>query len=191
MRMNRLGRISDWNDDRGFGFVEPNDGGSTLFFHISALSGKHARRPVIGDTVSFDILRAQDGRLRAINVRVAGACIVEKAERRYVPKRASVLARLAVLVLMSLGAYLWLSGSLSFLLPGKTTYEPREQHFATESDSRPVAVRPVVSPFSCDGRRYCSQMRSREEAVFFVRNCPGTEMDGDGDGVPCERDSRW
>jgi len=41
--------------------------------------------------------------------------------------------------------------------------------------------------FRCDGRTYCSQMRSCAEATFFLRNCPGTKMDGDNDGVPCER----
>ncbi|WP_087545397.1 excalibur calcium-binding domain-containing protein [Acinetobacter sp. WCHA29] len=45
--------------------------------------------------------------------------------------------------------------------------------------------------FKCDGRQHCSQMRSREEAEFFVRNCPNTKMDGDNDGEPCENDSRW
>jgi len=35
------------------------------------------------------------------------------------------------------------------------------------------------SGFRCDGRTYCSQMRSCEEATFFIRNCPGTKMDGD------------
>jgi hypothetical protein len=30
-------------------------------------------------------------------------------------------------------------------------------------------------------------MQSCEEAKFFLRKCPGTEMDGDGDGVPCEQ----
>ncbi|MDM1021019.1 cold shock domain-containing protein [Acinetobacter sp. VNK23] len=45
--------------------------------------------------------------------------------------------------------------------------------------------------FSCDGRQHCSQMRSYEEAVFFLRNCPNTKMDGDNDGIPCENDSRW
>jgi hypothetical protein len=43
--------------------------------------------------------------------------------------------------------------------------------------------------FSCDGRTRCSQMTSCEEATFFIQNCPGTEMDGDNDGVPCE--SQW
>lgn len=40
--------------------------------------------------------------------------------------------------------------------------------------------------FMCDGRTYCSQMRSCAEAKFFIRNCPGTKMDGDNDGRPCE-----
>jgi hypothetical protein len=43
------------------------------------------------------------------------------------------------------------------------------------------------SRFKCDGRTRCSQMTSCEEAVFFINNCPGTKMDGDNDGIPCER----
>ena len=45
----------------------------------------------------------------------------------------------------------------------------------------------VSSPYQCDGRTHCSQMRSYDEAVFFLRNCQGTRMDGNHDGVPCER----
>jgi hypothetical protein len=45
--------------------------------------------------------------------------------------------------------------------------------------------------FSCDGRQHCSQMNSRAEAEFFIRNCPNTKMDGDNDGIPCENDSRF
>jgi len=41
--------------------------------------------------------------------------------------------------------------------------------------------------FKCDGRQYCSQMTSCEEAIFFIKNCPNTKMDGDNDGKPCER----
>jgi hypothetical protein len=42
------------------------------------------------------------------------------------------------------------------------------------------------SKYSCDGRQYCSQMSSCEEAKFFIQNCPNTKMDGDHDGIPCE-----
>ncbi len=38
----------------------------------------------------------------------------------------------------------------------------------------------------CDGRQYCSQMTSCHEALFFLKNCPNTSLDGDGDQVPCE-----
>jgi hypothetical protein len=29
-------------------------------------------------------------------------------------------------------------------------------------------------------------MRSCEEALYFLQKCPGTKMDGDRDGIPCE-----
>jgi len=43
-----------------------------------------------------------------------------------------------------------------------------------------------ISAYSCDGRLYCSQMRSCAEAKYFLARCPGVKMDGDGDGIPCE-----
>ncbi len=67
------------------------------------------------------------------------------------------------------------------------------------SETLPVPVETVpVEPqlqiqqsFQCDSRQFCSQMRSRAEAEFFVANCPNTKMDGDRDGIPCENDTRW
>lgn len=52
-----------------------------------------------------------------------------------------------------------------------------------ESARAPTAV---SSGFSCDGRQYCSRMRSCDEAKYFLANCPGVKMDGDRDGIPCE-----
>ena len=55
-----------------------------------------------------------------------------------------------------------------------------------------ISPQPTLSSnFKCDGRVYCTQMTSLEEAEFFIRNCPGTKMDGNNDGEPCERDSRF
>lgn len=39
----------------------------------------------------------------------------------------------------------------------------------------------------CDGRTRCAQMSSCEEATWFLRHCPGVRLDGNRDGVPCER----
>lgn len=52
-----------------------------------------------------------------------------------------------------------------------------------------VAPSPAPTParFRCDGRTHCSQMTSCQEATYFLRNCPGTKMDGDNDGIPCEK----
>src|SRR6185503_427788 len=58
-----------------------------------------------------------------------------------------------------------------------------------ESSTAPVpaALSSPASQYKCDGRIYCSQMTSCEEATYFLRNCPGVKMDGDNDGVPCEQ----
>lgn len=44
-----------------------------------------------------------------------------------------------------------------------------------------------ISSFQCDGRRHCSQMKSCAEATFFLNNCPNVKMDGNEDGIPCEK----
>jgi excalibur calcium-binding domain-containing protein len=49
------------------------------------------------------------------------------------------------------------------------------------------AVPATSDSFKCDGRIYCSQMTSCEEATFFLKNCPGVKMDGNHDGGPCEQ----
>ncbi len=41
--------------------------------------------------------------------------------------------------------------------------------------------------FTCADKTRCTEMTSCEEATFYLQNCPGTLMDGDGDGIPCER----
>ena len=64
----------------------------------------------------------------------------------------------------------------------------------TEAVSRQVPLTSSTAPapqsaiqFRCDGRKRCSQMTSCAEATYFLRNCPGVEMDGDHDGIPCEQ----
>jgi hypothetical protein len=56
------------------------------------------------------------------------------------------------------------------------------------SPSKVAPATPVASNgFSCDGRKYCSQMQSCAESKFFLANCPGVKMDGDKNGIPCEQ----
>ena len=67
-----------------------------------------------------------------------------------------------------------------------TRVQEMEESVASASPAARVEPAPA-SQFSCDGRTHCSEMRSCAEATYFLRNCPGTKMDGDGDGVPCEQ----
>jgi hypothetical protein len=61
----------------------------------------------------------------------------------------------------------------------------------SSSDGALLAVpQPTAAPepqFKCDGRTHCSQMTSCAEATYFLRHCPGTQMDGNNDGEPCEQ----
>lgn len=66
-----------------------------------------------------------------------------------------------------------------------------EHAVSTETELENVPdndVRSSFQPtFTCDGRVYCSQMKSCEEATYFLEHCPNVKMDGNHDGVPCEK----
>ena len=51
----------------------------------------------------------------------------------------------------------------------------------------PVPVTTAAPTFSCDSRKHCSQMTSCAEATYFIQHCPNTKMDGNNDGIPCEK----
>lgn len=91
------GRVTAWKDDRGFGFIEPEAGGERVFVHISGVT-RGARRPSVGETVSFELGRSADGKPRAINVGPAGFSAVS---RKLFSKRV-VLSLTALLVLPAL-----------------------------------------------------------------------------------------
>lgn len=65
------GRIAVWNDDRGYGFINPDAGGDRLFFHISGMV-RGASRPSVGDSVTYEMSTAPNGKSRAVSVRPAG-----------------------------------------------------------------------------------------------------------------------
>ena len=52
------GKITKWNDDKGFGFIKPNAGGNQTFLHISAFhvtlgSGLHSSQEILGARYYF------------------------------------------------------------------------------------------------------------------------------------------
>jgi hypothetical protein len=96
------------------------------------------------------------------------------------------MKKLILLVAMAVGGYLFVQNGFSFDTGNRSVVigTSTGAYSATEDSD-------LDNMFECDGREHCSQMTSRAEAEYFNRYCPNTKMDGDGDGIPCENDSRW
>lgn len=61
------GTLKTWNDERGFGFIAPDQGGDEVFVHVKAIANLTGR-PAIGQRLSFEIEPGPQGRKRAKNV---------------------------------------------------------------------------------------------------------------------------
>jgi uncharacterized membrane protein YsdA (DUF1294 family)/cold shock CspA family protein len=68
--MKLQGKVSNWNDDKGFGFVEPNGGGERAFVHIKAFTPR-SRRPVNGEVIIYEPVRENNNRYKATNIKFA------------------------------------------------------------------------------------------------------------------------
>lgn len=170
------GTLTKWNDDRGFGFITPTQGGSEVFVHVSAFP-KDGRRPMIGEQLTFEVETDSAGKKRAKNLLCPGRPSVRSA-RRSVSRRHTEKPRL-------LGRVVPLVVIVAIAFYGYNQFSRRvapQTSVASQS-----ADQSASSTFRCDGRIYCSQMTSCAEATFFLRNCPNVQMDGNHDGVPCEQ----
>ena len=65
--MRFTGTLKTWNDPRGFGFIQPAQGGQEIFVHIRDFP-PGTGRPGVGQTLSFEVDVGQDGRKRASRV---------------------------------------------------------------------------------------------------------------------------
>jgi cold shock CspA family protein len=181
--MRLTGTLRSWNDDRGFGFIDPTHSGAEVFVHITALP-RDGSWPTIGETLTYELGRGKNGQPQAINVvRQAVGVVPSKraSPHRNARERSARLPRaIGVVLLGAVGLY------------GYSQYEKRIASAAEpqglSSQPSPATEAPTVGTgFSCDSRTHCSQMTSCSEAKYFLKNCPGTQMDGNNDGVPCEQ----
>jgi len=58
------GRIVNWNDDKGFGFIAPFSDGPQVFLHIKAIQDGN-RRPAVDDVITYTLTTDAQGRPRA------------------------------------------------------------------------------------------------------------------------------
>ncbi|MDP3282085.1 MAG: cold shock domain-containing protein [Nitrosomonas sp.] len=170
------GNLAKWNDDRGFGFITPVQGGSEIFVHISAFP-KDGHRPTIGERLTFEIEVDRHGKKRARNLDCPTRPTVRTTRqsmshrRNEKPGFLGSAIPLAIVVALAFYGYSHYSGRAA----------PQAVVAASSNDQS------VSSSFRCDDRTHCSQMTSCTEATYFLRNCPNVQMDGNNDGVPCEQ----
>jgi len=61
------GKIKMFNEDKGFGFIKPDDGGNDIFFHVSAL--REGDDVAIGKQVTFKTgFDQKTGKSKAVSV---------------------------------------------------------------------------------------------------------------------------
>jgi cold shock CspA family protein len=199
--MRHQGRITEWKDDRGFGFITPNGGGNKVFLHFRSLR-KGEPRPAGGELVTYELAPAGDKGPRAENVtyvdrpQVAPRASAGPSRGRSTGSRGMTITIMAALLIMIAG-YVWqkFDDRKSARQRTDNTAETGAVSASPQMPATPKSTALVEqltpgstsSAFKCEGKKYCSQMTSCAEAKFYLKNCPGAEIDGDGDGIPCER----
>jgi len=72
--------MRSWNDQKGFGFIEPDDSGKQVFVHISAFSNRN-RKPSTGDLVTYALSTDGQGRPCAVKAILPGDILPKRAKR--------------------------------------------------------------------------------------------------------------
>lgn len=63
-----IGTVKFFNADKGYGFIQPEDGGKDSFVHISAVQAAGMQTLEREQRVSYDVERGQNGKESAVNL---------------------------------------------------------------------------------------------------------------------------
>ncbi|OCC22564.1 cold-shock protein [Croceicoccus estronivorus] len=66
-----IGKVKFFNNDRGYGFIEPEDGGKDSFVHISAVQAAGLATLSQDQRLSYEVERGKNGKESAINLAAA------------------------------------------------------------------------------------------------------------------------
>jgi len=106
------GRIKKWNAEKGFGFIQPLEGGDDLFFHISAMRDR-SLLPQINQLVTFEPGTDKDNRPRAVSVILAGTSVRRQSRVQHSSSHV-LIPLLALFVVLGMAAMV---GLLPWQLP--------------------------------------------------------------------------
>jgi CspA family cold shock protein len=65
------GTVKWFNPTKGFGFIQPQNGGADVFVHISAVEQAGLRTLNDGQTVTYDLEQGRQGKTSAINLKAS------------------------------------------------------------------------------------------------------------------------
>ncbi len=63
-----IGTVKFFNEDKGYGFIQPDDGGKDSFVHISAVQAAGLATLNKDQRVSYDVETGRNGKESAINL---------------------------------------------------------------------------------------------------------------------------
>jgi len=102
--MKTHGRITHWNDEKGYGFITPAAGAKQVFFHVRDFRGR-GERPAVDRIVSFQLSEDRQGRPCAARVTPAGAEVGSMRRNYRLLIMAGALLFLLVVGLAVLGGF--------------------------------------------------------------------------------------
>ena len=65
------GKVKWFNSQKGYGFIQPTNGGADVFVHITAVERAGMDGLQEGQTLSYDLEQGQRGRVSAVNLKSA------------------------------------------------------------------------------------------------------------------------
>ena len=142
------GKINQWNDEKGFGFISIPEKKGRVFFHISSIKIRQ-RRSEVGDIVEFEIEKDKNGKVRARSVLINGlAASNQSSSKKFIkvesPRKNALDYLLIIISLASLGiAGLHFFGSknieaswlyavpafIAFMFLGRSK-KPKQEHYS-------------------------------------------------------------
>jgi cold shock protein len=66
-----IGTVKWFNAQKGYGFIQPEDGSKDVFVHVSAVERSTLGNLHEGQKISFEVQRGQQGKTSAVNLQQA------------------------------------------------------------------------------------------------------------------------
>jgi CspA family cold shock protein len=66
-----IGTVKWFNAQKGYGFIQPEDGSKDVFVHVSAVERAGLNSLNEGQRISFELERGQQGKTSAVNLQTA------------------------------------------------------------------------------------------------------------------------